>query len=222
MDGKINDEIAMKRAEPIAAPTTVHVLEALLRDAAATWRQVLALERHEDGEQIFGLWGGDGENERGHRYARVRVREGMPSAFAEYFCGSIHPGNGFYGDPQPFLDWLAKRDRKIAPDAVRRLIVVASELRALVRPVAKASPARKLVRTNIGADAELCWRLLWLDALGVNAPDIAAALSLGNPPKRLRIWRLRKQILEQLARTIEEGNDKTTESKQAIPDLIAA
>jgi hypothetical protein len=78
------------------------------------------------------------------------------------------------------------------------------------------------VRTNIGADAELCWRLLWLDALGVNAPDIAAALSLGSPPKRLRIWRLRKQILEQLARTIEEGNDKTTESKQGIPDLIAA
>jgi hypothetical protein len=222
MDGKmLNDEIAMKRAEPVAEPPTTDVLVALLRDAAQAWRQVLLLERHDD-TMSESVWWHDRENERGHKFARVRIREGAPRGFIEYWSGGLHPGKEFEGDTQPFLDWLEARGSKLTSAEVGRLIAVARELRPLVRPVAKASPARKLVRTNIGADAELCWRLLWLDALGVNAPDIAAALSLGSPPKRLRIWRLRKQILEQLARTIEEGNDKTTESKQAIPDLIAA
>jgi hypothetical protein len=192
----IHDIVASKRAELVAAaPRTTDALAALLRDVVATWESVLVLEKHEP----CPWFKGDAKaNERGFKFARTRILEAMPSAFAEYWCGDLYPGAGFQGETKPFTDWLAKRDSKIAPEAVRRLIAVAGELRPLIQPAAKGD--------GLGSDVETCWRLIWLDALGVSAPDLGKILRPTNPVKRLRIWRLREKILEQLAATIEASH----------------
>jgi hypothetical protein len=84
---------------------------------------------------------------------------------------------------------------------LRRFCTVAARLPPLIRPVAK---------TGVGADEKLCWLLIWLDASGMTAPSIAEELRPQlrphRPPKRDRIWKLRKKIYEQLATTLAPSN----------------
>jgi hypothetical protein len=183
---ELNREISLKRAELGADAPLERVLEALVREAAATWSQVLLLERRDPARWV--------KNDRGERWYTTPIRECIPAAFVEYFEGRDGPGKAFLQrDAQAFISWVQQRIANLTPEMLRRLCAVAGDLRSLMRPVAT---------TGTGADPALCWWLLWLDACDVTAPDIARALQPRRPPHRDRIWKLRKALYSQLSATI--------------------
>jgi hypothetical protein len=185
-DENLKSEIEAKHQELGGAEPLTGVLEALLRDAAATWQCVLLLERRDPARWL--------EDERGARWHTTPIRDCIPPDFVEYFDGRDGPGKAFQGgDAQTFISWVQQRIDKLTPKMLHRVCVVAGELRSLMRPVAGS---------GIGGDPALCWWLLWLDAVGVTAPDIAKTLQPRRPPKRDRIWKLRKKIYEQIAMTL--------------------
>jgi hypothetical protein len=183
----LNREIEAKRQELGGADVPIErVLEGLLRDAAATWSQVLLLERRDPARWV--------KNDLGENWYTTPIRECIPAAFIEHFAGRDGPGKAFLQrDAQAFISWVQQRIDKLTPQMLRRLCVVAGDLRSLMRPVAT---------TGTGADPALCWWLLWLDACDVTAPDLAETLQPRRPPQRDRVWKLRKKIYEQLATTL--------------------
>jgi hypothetical protein len=182
----LNREVEAKGRELGAAVPLERVIEALLSDAAKTW-QALGCHVRGDYVRYLGIAHNDCADYRGDD---------------DFFHPgrSLHPGPGFQRNPDRFFDQVVswKVSQKLRPEMVRRLCVIAGKIPPLIHKVAES---------GIGADTKSCWLLLWLDAMGVTAPDIARTLQPKRPPKRDRIWKLRKKIYEKLARAVAPSRE---------------
>jgi hypothetical protein len=128
-----------------------------------------------------------------------------------YGLGQINlPGHG------PEALRLLERATTLPNKELRRFAIAVSRIRPMIAPVAKKGP---------GADVEMLWLILWLDASGMSAPRNAFILSRGKhkPLHRDRIWKLRAAVYKQLAAKLAaQTGIETEKSNSSISTQIAA
>lgn len=177
---ELMDEIAAKRRELGCDEPLTAVLEALLRDAAATWLPLAS----------FGAAAA----------ARYPFRHFDQARFQPDAVRPVYEADERYFDK--VVAWLKSSrtaDASVrglvrlagvkelpSPTMARRLRIVTAEFPRLLRPAATR---------GLGSNVRDLWQILWGDANGAMAPALAKRLHV----KRNAVWVARRKAYDQLS-----------------------
>lgn len=180
-------EVETKRAE-LCGATTQDVLRDLMRDAAsAYWRPSFAMLAG----AMFNAYP-----------FRVFARRSDQSVFdfCERLLVSIERGGDTVANVADLAADFRSRSKPAelpTPNEARRLRVVTA-----IMPVLIPSSDR-----GVAGSPATAWRIIWLSACGLKAPQIAQGLrrSDGDPIKRNQVFRLRDKLYDAIAAKVDDA-----------------